>query len=200
MPKCWSCASTHRAGWSTSMREIIVAILASRTPVVGFVAPPGAHAASAGTYILYATHVAAMAPGTNLGAATPVQIGGLPLPAPGRETRADKDSQRQAGRERRRSHAADADAMSAKATNDAVAFIRSLAEMRGRNADWAEQAVREAASLSATQAARGERHRPGRRRPRGAARRHRRPQGRGGRRRTTLATGGLAIEPIEPDG
>jgi membrane-bound serine protease (ClpP class) len=132
-------------GLSTSMREIITDVLASRVPVVGYVAPSGAHAASAGTYILYATHIAAMAPGTNLGAATPVQIGG-PLPGLPETTpdKGDKDK-KDGGDQRPKSK----DAMTAKATNDAVALIRSLAELRGRNADWAEKAVREAASLSA---------------------------------------------------
>lgn len=133
-------------GLSTSMREIIADVLASTVPVIGYVAPSGAHAASAGTYILYATHVAAMAPGTNLGAATPVQIGG-PLPGlPGGKP--DKnDKEKDAGSQPR-------DAMGAKATNDAVALIRSLAELHHRNADWAEKAVREAASLSANAALR----------------------------------------------
>lgn len=130
-------------GLATSMREIITDVLASPVPVLGFVAPSGAHAASAGTYILYATHIAAMAPGTNLGAATPVQLGspipGLPGTPP---DKTDKDKQQ----------AQQKDAMVAKATNDAVAFIRSLAELRGRNADWAEKAVREAASFSAASA------------------------------------------------
>jgi membrane-bound serine protease (ClpP class) len=130
-------------GLNTSMREIIADVLASPVPVIGYVAPSGAHAASAGTYILYATHIAVMAPGTNIGAATPVQIGGpipgLPSGAPDKEGK-DKDSDRQPEPK---------DAMTAKATNDAVAFIRSLAELRGRNADWAEKAVREAATLSA---------------------------------------------------
>jgi len=127
-------------GLVTSMREIIADVLASPVPVIGFVAPAGAHAASAGTYILYATHVAAMAPGTNLGAATPVQIGNPPaLPSP--EQPKDKDGADRAGSDTK-------DAMTAKMTNDAVAFIRSLAELRHRNADWAEEAVREAASLS----------------------------------------------------
>lgn len=127
-------------GLATSMREIIADVLASPVPVIGFVAPAGAHAASAGTYILYATHVAAMAPGTNLGAATPVQIGSPPtFPSP--EPAKDKDAGARSGSETK-------DAMAAKMTNDAVAFIRSLAELRHRNADWAEAAVREAASLS----------------------------------------------------
>jgi membrane-bound serine protease (ClpP class) len=130
-------------GLSTSMREIIADVLGSSVPVIGYVAPPGAHAASAGTYILYATHIAAMAPGTNLGAATPVQIGG-PLPGlPG--SAPDKD-----GKDKKGDTHQSKDAMTAKATNDAVALIRSLAELRGRNADWAEKAVREAASLSAS--------------------------------------------------
>ncbi len=145
-------------GLADSMRDIIEEILASPVPVAGWVAPPGAHAASAGTYILYATHIAAMAPGTNLGAATPVQIGGgfpgMPRPRGGEE-----DAQDDTPGEETPGDDGDAEkppmgseAMSLKAVNDAVAFIRSLAEMHGRNADWAEQAVREAASLSASKA------------------------------------------------
>jgi membrane-bound serine protease (ClpP class) len=134
-------------GLATSMREIIEDVLASPVPVVGYVAPSGAHAASAGTYILYATHIAVMAPGTNVGAATPVQIGGampgLPSGAPDKE---DKGNKRNEGQPEPK------DAMTAKTTNDAVAFIRSLAELRGRNADWAEKAVRGAAALSANAA------------------------------------------------
>ena len=139
-------------GLSTSMREIISDVLASRVPVVGYVAPSGAHAASAGTYILYATHIAAMAPGTNLGAATPVQIGGplpgLPDATPDKGDK-DKDKDKKEGADQQPKTK---DAMMAKATNDAVALIRSLAELRGRNADWAEKAVREAESLSASAA------------------------------------------------
>lgn len=126
-------------GLNSSMREIIADVLGSPVPVVGYVAPSGAHAASAGTYILYATHIAAMAPGTNIGAATPVQIGG-PLPGLPSGT-PDKDSKDKTAEPK--------DAMTAKVTNDAVAFIRSLAELRNHNADWAEKAVREAATLSA---------------------------------------------------
>jgi membrane-bound serine protease (ClpP class) len=129
-------------GLVTSMRAIIAEVLASPVPVIGYVSPAGAHAASAGTYILYATHVAAMAPGTNLGAATPVQIGGPPTglsPQPDQDGGTDRNADDKTPPK---------DAMTAKATNDAVAFIRSLAELRHRNAEWAEQAVREAASLS----------------------------------------------------
>src|SRR5438874_4752166 len=137
-------------GLATSMREIIADVLGSSVPVIGYVAPSGAHAASAGTYILYATHIAAMAPGTNLGAATPVQIGG-PLPGLPDATpdKSDKDKDKKEGSDQQPKTK---DSMIAKATNDAVALIRSLAELRGRNAEWAEKAVREAASLSANAA------------------------------------------------
>ncbi|MEP9374696.1 nodulation protein NfeD [Mesorhizobium sp. KR1-2] len=136
-------------GLVTSMREMIADIVASPIPVIGYVAPSGAHAASAGTYILYATHLAAMAPGTNLGAATPVELGGSPSPLPG-----GGDNKGGEGGDQKNATGAHppGDAMMAKVINDAVAFIRSLAELRGRNADWAEKAVREAASLSATAA------------------------------------------------
>ncbi|TPN43519.1 nodulation protein NfeD [Mesorhizobium sp. B1-1-7] len=133
-------------GLVTSMREMIADILASPVPVIGYVAPAGGHAASAGTYILYATHVAAMAPGTNLGAASPVEMGGLPsLPGGEKDNGPAKDQKDANGRPA-------GDAMMAKVTNDAVALIRSLAELRGRNGDWGEKAVREAASLSANAA------------------------------------------------
>ncbi len=187
-------------GLDISMRQIIRAILASPVPVLAWVGPSGARAASAGTYILYASHIAAMAPGTNLGAATPVQIGGGGAPAPspaGDNDREQGDLDRQGDRSAQdnpaqskdgsagtsgatgTSRSADktgstdksapaatqpdagkaprdtakrakpATAMEAKVTNDAVAYIRSLAELRGRNADWAEAAVRDAESLSA---------------------------------------------------
>jgi membrane-bound serine protease (ClpP class) len=142
-------------GLDTSMRDIIKAILGSPVPVATYVSPPGSRAASAGTYILYASHIAAMAPATNLGAATPIPVGGTsPLPdKPGKTTsdeeKAEEDSEAEPGDDK----SAPADAASAKAVNDAVAYIRSLAERRGRNAEWAELAVREAASLSAEKAA-----------------------------------------------
>ena len=129
-------------GLETSMRDIIRAILASPVPVATHVAPSGARAASAGTYILYASHVAAMAPSTTLGAATPVAIGGGGLPFGGGEDEAEEGER----------PARPADAAAMKAINDAVAHIRGLAELRGRNADWAEKAVREAATLTASAA------------------------------------------------
>jgi membrane-bound serine protease (ClpP class) len=161
-------------GLDSAMRDIIRAILASRVPVAAYVSPPGARAASAGTYILYACHIAAMAPATNLGAATPVPIGGEPepgsVPLPGGGTHpADKPDAGAGGSGSgadktgpgtgkptsggaAEGEPAPRSAMERKVVNDAVAYIRGLAELRGRNADWAEQAVRGAASLSANAA------------------------------------------------
>ncbi|HEV7814830.1 MAG TPA: nodulation protein NfeD [Janthinobacterium sp.] len=137
-------------GLDQSMRAVIKAILSSPVPVAAYVAPSGARAASAGTYILYASHIAAMAPGTNLGAATPVQIG-----APGTEPERDKPPARKDGEERDNAGnapAPPASAMERKQVNDAAAYLRGLAQMRGRNAEWAERAVREGVSLSAEDA------------------------------------------------
>ncbi len=133
-------------GLDSSMREIIRAILASPVPVASFVAPSGARAASAGTYILYASHIAVMAPGTNLGAATPIALGVKPF--------GDKEPEKKPSEPGGKQPEAPRNALEAKAVNDAVAYIRGLAELRNRNADWAERAVREAASLSSTAAVR----------------------------------------------
>ena len=154
-------------GLASSTRDINRAILASPVPVAVLVAPAGARAASAGTYILYASHVAAMAPGTNLGAATPVAAGGgggsplpggggdggSPLPGGGGGPPQDGEGGGDAPAAPADDAAAPQDALAAKRINDAVASIRALAELRGRNADWAEKAVREAASLTASAAA-----------------------------------------------
>ncbi|AOF84594.1 hypothetical protein BSY239_19 [Hydrogenophaga sp. RAC07] len=144
-------------GLDISMRQIVQAILASRVPVAVFVSPAGARAASAGTYILYASHIAAMAPATTLGAATPVAIGlpGAERKPPvqdkgGEPTGSSKDDPDQG--DPRPASTAPADAMAAKQVHDAAAFIRGLAQQRGRNAEWAERAVREAVSLTATEA------------------------------------------------
>lgn len=126
-------------GLDSSMRDIVKAILDSSVPVVGYVSPGGARAASAGTYILYASHVAAMAPATNLGAATPVKIGGIPTPTGKGDKQKDEEGGALSASER-------------KIINDAAAYIRGLAERHGRNAKWAEQAVREGVSLTATEA------------------------------------------------
>ena len=127
-------------GLDTSMRQIIKDILASPVPVASFVAPGGSRAASAGTFIMYASHYAAMAPGTNLGAASPVSIGAPQQPQQ-KDGKGAKDKSSDSG-----------DTMTRKVTNDAVAYIRGLAKMRGRNADWAERAVREGVSLPAEEA------------------------------------------------
>jgi membrane-bound serine protease (ClpP class) len=139
-------------GLETSMREMIRAILASPVPIAAYVAPGGARAASAGTYILYAAHIAAMAPGTNLGAATPVELGGPGAP-PSEPQRPRVPSPPGSEGDQEAAPGAPArPAMTDKAVNDAVAFIRSLAQLRGRNVEWAEKAVREAATLSAEEA------------------------------------------------
>jgi membrane-bound serine protease (ClpP class) len=169
-------------GLDSSMRDIIQAILNSPVPVASFVYPEGARAASAGTYILYASHIAAMAPATATGAATPVALGGTPVPAPpnpldGSDDGSDDEPANetggetapaagQQGQDASRNSAPGENAPPAptarfpepataserKAVNDAAAYIRSLAELRGRNADWAERAVRAGESVSASEA------------------------------------------------
>ena len=147
-------------GLASSMRQIVSSMLAAKIPVLGHVAPEGARAASAGTYILYAAQIAAMAPATHLGAATPVPISGaLPLPA-----KPDPIGEGKPGTDEIKSAKPESEAMPAEKTemtgdaeankvlNDSVAYIRSLAQLRGRNADWAEQAVRSAATLTASEA------------------------------------------------
>lgn len=151
-------------GLDLAMRDIIKAILDSKVPVATWVAPGGARAASAGTYILYASHIAAMAPATNLGAATPVSLGGdgglLPTPPSPDDGAGGKSGQSgdhgkggtDGGADVAPADAGEASVHARKAVNDAVAYIRSLAELRGRNADWAESAVRASESLSASAA------------------------------------------------
>lgn len=152
-------------GLDASMRDMIRRMLQSPVPVAIHVAPGGARAASAGTYLLYASHVAAMAPSTHLGSATPVQMGGGGLPGLGGE--AEEESQGEANDEAADQDASDAEAteesanagprrgetaMERKVLEDAVSYIRSLAQRHGRNADWAEEAVREAVNLTASEA------------------------------------------------
>ena len=141
-------------GLDTSMREIIKQVIASPVPVAAFVAPDGARAASAGTYILYASHIAAMAPATNLGAATPVMIGIGGLPGSGEQPQKSGGNQDKGGAAKPASGVAAAplSTMEHKMVNDSSAYIRSLAQLRGRNAEWAEQAVRQAVSLTAAEA------------------------------------------------
>lgn len=147
-------------GLDTAMRAIIKNMANANIPIVSYVSPSGARAASAGTYIMYASHIAAMAPGTNIGAATPVQIGGSPSDSkPDPQSHPKSDSKLA-----KPSQSVDADKLNElmeksmqdpsqrKAINDAVAYIQGLAQLRGRNAEWAEKAVREAASLSANEA------------------------------------------------
>jgi membrane-bound serine protease (ClpP class) len=129
-------------GLVSSTRELIKQIVASPVPIVMFVAPSGARAASAGTFLVYAAHIAAMAPGTNIGAATPVEIGGVPgLPQPSQPDKDAKGTPQTSPPPAQR-----------KAINDVVALLRSLAQLRGRNAEWPERAVREAATLTADEA------------------------------------------------
>ncbi|HET6619590.1 MAG TPA: nodulation protein NfeD [Dongiaceae bacterium] len=135
-------------GLDIAMRKIIRAELASRVPVVAYVAPSGARAASAGTYIMYAASIAAMAPGTNLGAATPIVIGGMPEMPGGEPNAPDQDKDAKGQKEA----PGEGNVETRKMVNDAVAYIRSLAQLHGRNADWAESAVRGAASLPAEEA------------------------------------------------
>jgi membrane-bound serine protease (ClpP class) len=137
-------------GLDTAMRDMVKRIIAAQIPVITYVAPGGARAASAGTYILYASHLAVMAPATNLGAATPVSLGSLPKQPQGD---APDEQQDQSPDQREREKAPmPTDAKERKVVNDAAAYMRSLAKLRGRNAAWGEEAVRDGASLSAAEA------------------------------------------------
>lgn len=162
-------------GLMDSMKTIIKAILASDTPVATYVSPQGARSASAGLYIMYSAHISAMAPATNTGAATPVELGGAPSNddpleenpldntdetaspdeseggADAEEPEETSEAAPEPASENPRTLSND-DALRSKAINDAVAYIRALAEERGRNADWAESAVRDAASVTANRA------------------------------------------------
>ena len=146
-------------GLDKSMRDMIKEILASPVPVATYVAPNGSRAASAGTYIMYASHIAAMAPATNIGSSTPVSIGGgspLPLPFGGDDEAEGEAGDNEDGDAEPGPDGAPApqpgDAMERKVLNDSVAYIKGLAQLRGRNADWAETTVREAANLTASEA------------------------------------------------
>ncbi len=132
-------------GLDTAMRDMVSAILASPVPVATWVAPGGARAASAGTYISYASHFAAMAPATNIGSSTPVSVGGTPSPTPSPAPGAEPVDDNGSGDDRLSD-------MERKVINDAVAYLKGLAELRGRNAEWAERTVRDAANLSASEA------------------------------------------------
>lgn len=139
-------------GLDSSMRDIIKAILQSPVPVVVYVAPSGSRAASAGTYIMYASHIAAMAPATNIGSATPVQIGGDGPRKPDTKDEEDEEAGDEEAGEKSKTRDTGTTAMERKTINDAVAYIRGLAELRGRNVDWAEKAVREAVNVTASEA------------------------------------------------
>lgn len=141
-------------GLDVSMRSIVKGILASPVPVATFVWPSGARAASAGTYILYASHIAAMAPATNLGAATPVAIGGGGAPTKKPTGESDSGAANPPGKDKTDTGTipASTDPMASKAVSDASAYLRSLAQLRGRNEDFAQKAARDAASLSAEEA------------------------------------------------
>jgi len=138
-------------GLDTSMRSIIKNILNSKVPVATYVSPKGSRAASAGTFILYASHIAAMAPATNLGAATPVAIGGT-APSPIKPELVEPEDKEENKSEPLESTPDNETALAKKRLNDAAAYIRSLADRYGRNAEWAELAVREAATLTAEEA------------------------------------------------
>jgi len=132
-------------GLDKAMRGLIKAILSADLPVITFVAPDGARAASAGTYIAYASHIAAMAPATNIGSSTPVSIAPTPqMPSPtGGDPQGDGPAE---------PAPAAGDAMTRKIVNDAVAYLQGLAELRGRNIEWAEETVRVGANLRASEA------------------------------------------------